>query len=244
MTVDSVNLYLEILEFSSNKTSPIIVNSKLNDIKIISIENVILNDYEDSSKATAECAIIKIKKKSKVTFQNKKDFKLNGEYKNIIKGGAQATIIFPSSNGEYIIIGNKTAIASDGLLKFNGGKFNITTKTGAPRRLYNILKGWWITCWISLLIGQKDSIIGPNINILYSYEAIEGMSIRIYSGKIKATATDDGLNAAGGISNDEKPSPPHLLGEGPNLGPSGGGNSSYFISIYGGEINVFVMEMD
>ena len=65
------------------------------------------------------------------------------------------------------------------------------------------------------------------------------MSIRIYSGKIIATATDDGLNAAGGSSSDEKPSPPHLLGEGPNPGPSGGGNSSYFISIYGGEINVF-----
>ena len=345
ISVDSVNLYLENLELSSKKTSPIIVNSKLNDIKIISIENVILNDYEDSSTTSGECATIKIKKKSKVTFKNKKDFKLNGECKNIIKGGAQATIIFGSSKGEYTIVGNKTAIASDGLLKFNGGIFNITTKTGDAIKsspedddtdslgkiiindgtfniqsfsdafqaknkilikngIFNIktengyqsktfdkdtgsAKGFKVSnnvtgCEIRvsngtfslntaddgfhsnsnltlingnytiyskddglhaefhLLIGKKDSTTGPNINILYSYEAIEGMSIRIYSGKIIATATDDGLNAAGGSSSsDERPSPPHLLGEGPNPGPSGGGNSSYFISIYGGEINVF-----
>ena len=344
ISVESVNLYLENLELSSKKTSPIIVNSKLNDIKIISIENVILNDYEDSSTTTGECATIKIKKKSKVIFQNKKDFKLTGDCKNVIKGGAQASIIFSSSNGEYTIVGNKTAIASDGLLKFNGGKFNVTTKTGDAIKsspedddtdslgkliindgIFNIqsfsdafqaknkilikngtfniktengyqsktfdkdtgsAKGFKVSnnatgCEIRvsngnfslntaddsfhsngnltiingnyliyskddglhaefhLLIGKKDSTIGPNINILYSYEAIEGMSIRIYSGKINATATDDGLNAAGGSSSDESPFPPHLLREGPKPGPSGGGNSSYFISFYGGEINVF-----
>lgn len=32
-----------------------------------------------------------------------------------------------------------------------------------------------------------------------NYEAIEGMLIRIYSGKINITAIDDGINAAGGI---------------------------------------------
>ena len=285
ISVESINLYLENLELSSKKTSPIIVNSKLNDIKIISIKNVILNDNEDSSTTTGECATIKIKKKSKVTFQNKNDFKLNGECKNIIKGGAQATIIFDSSNGEYTIVGNKTAIASDGLLKFNGGKFNITTKTGDAIKsspedddtdslgkiiinggTFNIqsfsdafqaknkilikngtfdiktengyqsktfdkdtgsAKGFKVSnnatgCEIRvsngnfilntaddgfhsnanltlingnykiyskddglhaefhLLIGKKNSTIGPNINILYSYEAIEGMSIRIY----------------------------------------------------------------
>ena len=40
----SVNLFLQNLELSSSKTSPIIVTSKLSDIKIISIENVILKD--------------------------------------------------------------------------------------------------------------------------------------------------------------------------------------------------------
>ena len=32
-----------------------------------------------------------------------------------------------------------------------------------------------------LIIGTKDQTRIPNINILYSNEAIEGMSIRIYS---------------------------------------------------------------
>ena len=74
-----------------------------------------------------------------------------------------------------------------------------------------------------------------------SYEAIEGMSIRIYSGKINATATDDGINAGGSSSSDARPRPEPWLNEGGRTTPGGGGsgNSSYFISIYGGEINVF-----
>ena len=350
---DSVNLYLENLELSSSKTSPIIVNSKLNDVKIISIKNVILKDLENSLTTTGECATIKIKKKTNVTFENQNDFKLTGECKNVIKGGAQATIIFASSNGEYTITANKTAIASDGLLIFNGGKFNITTKTGDAIKsdpedtdkdslgkiviedgTFNIqsysdafqaknkmiikkgtfdiktengyqsstfnkdngsAKGFKVSnnstgCEIivyngefnlntaddafhsngnltlingnykiytkddglhaefHLLIGKKDLTACPNIDILNSYEGIEGMSIRIYSGKINVVASDDGINAAGGTSNeqggggDDHHGPPHILKEPPQPDPHGGGssgNSSYFISIYGGEINVF-----
>ena len=86
------------------------------------------------------------------------------------------------------------------------------------------------------------------------------MSITIYNGKINVTASDDGLNAAGGDSNNDidipGSNPPHFLssknikksnlGSGPNTGsgpssgpnpspgpnqPGGGGNSSYYISI-------------
>ena len=68
------------------------------------------------------------------------------------------------------------------------------------------------------------------------------MSIRIYSGKINVTSSDDGINAAGGRSTngDDRPSPLRNLkiNEGPK--PLGGcWNSCYFISIYGGEVNVF-----
>ena len=130
ISADSVSLYLENLELSSSKTSPIIIKSKLNDVKLIAIQNVILKDLEDSATTTGECATIKIKKKSKVTFENLNDFKLIGDCKNVIKGGAEVTIIFASSNGEYNIEANKTAIASDGLLTFKGGIFTITTETG------------------------------------------------------------------------------------------------------------------
>ena len=348
--VSSVNLFLQNLELSSNKTSPIIVSSKLSDIKIISIENVILKDLEDSSTTSGECAVIKIKKKSKVSFKNEKDFKLIGNCKNVIKGGSQASIIFESSNGEYNINGYNNGIASDDSLTFNGGIFTITTQngdaiksspddtdtdslgkiiinngtfkiesysdgfqakskiiinngnfdiktengynsntfdkdtgsakgfkvsnnvTGCEIRVYNgefnlntaddsfhsngnltLINGNYkiysgddgLHAEFHLLIGKNDSSKIPNINILNSYEAIEGMSIRIYSGKINVTASDDGMNAAGGSSSsDVQPGPgpgPHSLNE-PNPGPTpsgNSGNSSYFISIYGGEINIF-----
>ena len=35
---------------------------------------------------------------------------------------------------------------------------------------------------------------------MYSYEALEAMAIRVYSGKINCTATDDGINATSGKS--------------------------------------------
>ena len=344
--VASVNLYLQNLNLTSYTTAPIIINSNLKNIKIISIENVILNNLEDSSTTTGECAVIKVKKTSQVTFKNQKDFKLNGNCKNIIKGGAQTSLIFESSDGEYIINANQNGISTDDYLKFNGRKFIITTQTGdaiksspddtdldsmgkiivndgsfniqsysdAFQAKNNIIikkgnfniktekgydsssfnkdtgsaKGFKVSnnstgCGIKiyngdfylntpddsfhsngnltiidgkfiiysgddglhagfhLLIGKNDSSTTPNINILKSYEAIEGMSIRIYSGKINVTATDDGINSAGGSSSsDAQPRPgPRTNGPGPSPSPGGGGNASYFISIYGGEINVF-----
>ena len=77
------------------------------------------------------------------------------------------------------------------------------------------------------------------------------MTITINSGRIVATAEDDGINAAGGDSGDQpRPGPRPWpwnktrnnlrngrLGEpGPGPSPGGRGNASYYISIYGGEV--------
>ena len=351
ISAKSVELYLQNLNLASSLTSPIIVDKKLTGVKIISIENVVLNDLEDPTTTTGECAVIKVKKNSQVTFSNQNDFTLNGNCKNVIKGGAKSSIIFDSSNGVYTVNAYQNGISSDDYLKFNGGKFVVTTKTGdaiksspddtdteslgkifvnggtfeiesysdgfqaknniiIKKGTFNIktengytsstfdkdtgsAKGFKVSnnstgCYIKvydgefslntaddafhsngnltlidgnyliyagddglhaefhLLIGKSDSSTTPNINILNSYEAIEGMSIRIYSGKINATATDDGMNAAGGSSSSDVapgpgpgPGPRSNLAEGPTPGGGGSGNASYFISIYGGEINVF-----
>ena len=294
ISLSSVDLNLENLDLTSSTTSPIIVNKNLDNVNIISLGNVVLQDLEDQTTTTGECAVIKIKKKATVTFSNKKDFKLTGKCKNVIKGGSLANIIFEKSDGEYIINAYQNGISSDNLVQFNGGKFTITTETGdgiksspdetdteslgrifvyggtfnvksysdafqAANKLYIIggtfsiqtengytsqtfdgdtmsAKGFKVSnnttgCEIKiydgtfglntaddafhsngnmtlingnykiysrddglhaefhLIIGTKDQSKTPNINILYSYEAIEGMSIRIYSGKINATAT-------------------------------------------------------
>ena len=308
---NSVNLYLQHLMLSSKKTAPIIITNNLKDIKIINVQNTILNDYEDPDKTDGECAVIKIKKNSIVHFQNYETFQLYGECKNIIRGVSNVSLIFEKSDeGEYIIYTNKTAISTDGYLQFNGGMFTIfsdygdaikcspddwdTTSLGkilikdgtfkircygdAITAKYNITilngqfdiktqdgfdsekydenessKGFKVTndsvsselkiysgkfylntaddafrsnrdltilegdytiysrddgiCAKYLLtLGKKYA---PNdnlkINILYSFEALEGMKMVIYSGKIIATSDDDGINASGVVKKTETP---------------------------------------
>ena len=317
----SIILYLENLEISSSKTAPITINSNLKEIKLINVQNSILNDYEDSSTTKGECAVIKIKKNSELIIENQNFFYLNGYCKNIIKGGDQVSIKFENSNGEYIINANKTAIATDGYLEFNGGKFTIdamggdaikcspdeTDKTNLGKILINdghfniecyndaftatnnieivkgvftiktengydsktfnsseeSAKGFKVTnnetgseivindgdfdlntaddafhsngdlkllagkyklssgddglhAGLNLVLGKKDEPNDKlNVNILHSYEAIEGMTITIYSGRINVTAEDDGINGAGGEGGDMPPGP----GPGPRPGP-------------------------
>ena len=52
ISVSSVNLYLQNLELSSSKTAPIIVNSKLDNVKIISLGGVVLQDLEGQTTTT------------------------------------------------------------------------------------------------------------------------------------------------------------------------------------------------
>ena len=350
----SVVLYLQHLDLSSKTTSPITVNSKLNGVKIINIQNTTLKDYEEETTTSGECSVIKVKKQSVVSFENQGLFTLYGDCKNIIKGGAEASLIFENSNGEYKITAYKTAIASDGYLEFNLGKYTIVSKsgdaiksnpedtdteslgkilinsgtfniqclndaftaktnitivngvfdiktengydsttfdkevssakgfkvknnaTGCEMKVYDgdfslntaddafhsnrdltILKGKYIIyagddgvhAEFNLVLGEKDAPLeNLDLQVLHSYEALEGMTVTIYSGKIVATAEDDGINAAGGDSGDGPippgPWPPQkhkFLGKTrePRPGPGPRGNASYYISIYGGDVNVF-----
>ena len=307
---DSVTLYLQNLYLSSKKNSPIIVTKNLKDIKIANIENTTLNDLENKKTTTGECAVIKIGKNSVVYIGNNDVFTLNGECRDVIKGGEQTSIIFEKTSGEYIINSKKTAIESDGLLQFNGGtftinsengdaiksepsdekslgkilinygkfnihcfndaftaknnitiyngKFEITTEEGYDSESYNeteSAKGFKLTnnetgCGITIYSGdfklntaddafrsnrditilsgdfeiytkddaicaKYDLVIGEKnapleelfINVKKSYEALEGMTVTIYSGKIICNAKDDGINASGPIKKERNRRP-------------------------------------
>ena len=298
---NSVTLYLQNLNLSSKKNSPIIVSKNLKDVKIINLENTILTDLENKKTTTGECAVIIIGQNSTAYIRNEEIFTLKWECKSIIKGGKQTSIIFENSEGDYIINAKNTAIESDGLLEFNGwifninsengdaikskpsdsdkdslgkilindgtfniqcfndgitsknnieiikGKFNITTEKGYESETYNETessKGFKVTnnetgCGIIINSGEFiintaddaihsnrditiltgkfkintkddaicakfDLILGPKdapseklfINIENSYEALEGMTVTIYSGKIICKAIDDGINAS------------------------------------------------
>ena len=59
---NSVEVYLKNILLSSSTTAPITVNSELTGVKIVAVDNVILNNKEDEN-STGECAVIKVKKK-------------------------------------------------------------------------------------------------------------------------------------------------------------------------------------
>ena len=297
-----VTLYLQNLDLSSKKNSPIIVTKNSKDVKIINLENTVLTDLEDKKTTTGECAVIKVSQNSTLSIENNGILTLNGQCKSIIKGGKQASIVFEKAEGEYIINARKTAIESDSLLQFDGGKFtirsengdaiksqpddsdkeslgkilikdgtfnihsfndaitaknnieilkgtfNITTENGYDSETFDeneSAKGFKLTnnetgCGIliysgdfkvnaaddafrsnrditilggkfniksrddaicakyDLVLGQKDAPLEElTVNIENSYEALEGMTVTILSGKIKARAIDDGINASG-----------------------------------------------
>ena len=126
---NSVEVYLQNILLSSSTTAPITVNSKLTGVKIVALENVILQNKEEEN-STGECAVIKVKKNSEVTIENQNTFTLSGSCKNVIKGGEETSIIFGNSEGTYTIDAENNGIASDGYLEFNGGIFNINTNSG------------------------------------------------------------------------------------------------------------------
>ena len=372
---NSVDLLLQNIDLTSTKTAPIEIASNLKDVKIINVQNTTLNDLENPSTTKGECAVIKIKKDTKIYLENQGFFKMNGTCKNIIKGGDNVSIIFDSSGGEYIINANATAIATDGYLEFNKGTytikagadaikcspdetdnknigkilikdgnfniecledaftatnnitivngiFNIKTEKGYDSKTFDkdesSAKGFKLTnnvtgceikiyggefyinsaddsfhskgdltvysgnytiysgddglhAGLNLVLGIKNASLDDlDLKIFNSYEALEGMTITIYSGKFILTAEDDGINGAGGNGGDE-PGPGPGPGPGPRPDPpgpwppendsdsdwpwpprndsdddwppgpppGGRGNASYYISIYGGQINVF-----
>ena len=363
----SVSLYLQNLNLTSYKTAPIIVTSKSQDVQIINLQDTELNDFEDSSTTTGECAVIKILKKCSVSFKNLGTFKLNGKCKNVIKGLKQTSITFEKSEGEYIINAQKNGISSEHLLEFNTGTYTISTEEGdgiicspdeddtvslgkilindgtfnlhtyhdAFTAANNIIifkgnfdiktengydtttydenksyKGFKLTnnqtgCEIKIYSGtfsfntaddafhskgdikilsgnyvikskddgistKQNLVLGEknapkenlNIEILNSYEALEGMTITIYSGKIICTATDDGINSAGessgfgpgpGGRNHSQRDPfgndtdrPHRRnhseegsGSEGRRPPSMRGNASYYVSLYDAEVYIY-----
>ena len=98
-------------------------------------------------------------------------------------------------------------------IRVYSGNFMLNTADDAFRsnRDITILKGNitiltrddGICAKYNLVLGIKDGPLDElKILIIMSYEALEGMTIKIYSGKIKAKATNDGINASGAVRSD------------------------------------------
>lgn len=94
-----------------------------------------------------------------------------------IKAGSNLNIY----QGTFTIDSADDAIHSNTSVYINDGTFEISTGDDAIHAEDNL------------------NIQSGNINILESYEGIEGYHIDISGGKIQLVASDDGLNAAGGV---------------------------------------------
>ena len=101
-------------------------------------------------------------------------------------------------------------------IKIYSGDFKLNTADDAFRsnRDLTILKGSIIIfagddaicAKYDLVLGVKNGPLDDlKITIVHSYEALEGMTITIYSGKIRAKASNDGVNASGPIRHPEEP---------------------------------------
>ena len=345
---DSVYLYLENLELSSSIDSPIYIDRYLKDIKIIALNNVNISDYEERSTTGGDCATIKIKRRSEVTFYNYNSFYIKGTCKNVIKGASNVSLIFESTPGEYIIDAFYIGIASEGSILFKGGIFNITTeisdgihvkpdandieslgniiikdgtfyirshcdafqsrnkieiengnfdiktgegfndshydsetgnakgfevtnnKIGSEIIIYNgnfivntpddsfhsdgnltLINGNYtiysssdaIQAFDYLLIGEKNSVEGPNISIMNCKEGIEGKNLVINSGKINIKSKNDGINSSkknktNEINSNSKPNLNINGGEINIIYNDNGLDSNGDINLLGGDINL------
>ena len=115
-----------------------------------------------------------------------------------------------SSKG-FKITNNETGCG----IKIYSGNFKINTADDAFRsnRDITIISGNFaietkddaICAKYDLVLGKKDApVTDLNITILSSYEAIEGMTVVIYSAKIRSYSDDDGINASGPIKKERR----------------------------------------
>ena len=142
--------------------------------------------------------------------------------------------------GTFEINAQADALQAETLLRVDGGKITAQTGGGSQNASTNQnvdANGAW-GAWGSGSSTSDDGvhadsalvISGGTIHIEKSYEGLEGLSIDISGGTIGLTASDDGINAAGGSDSSS-------LGGRPGQNSFSGDSSSY-IRITGGKLTI------
>ena len=135
------------------------------------------------------------------------------------------------SNGTFVIDSADDSVHSNASIVVNGGTFEIASGDDGFHA------------------DEALTVTAGTINITESYEGLEALNLNITGGDIKLVATDDGLNAAGGIDSsgfggfrgNDRFGGPGGGGPGGRGGPGGGGegsSSNGTIVISGGTIYI------
>lgn len=135
----------------------------------------------------------------------------NGSSMKGLKAGSGMLI----NGGTFRIDAADDALHSDTALNVNGGNFHINTGDDA------------------LHAEEKLTITGCELLIERSYEGLEAEHVAVKGGNIRLTATDDGINAAGGTDGSGEGGRDHMSRPG---GMHGSGNGS--IEISGGTLYI------
>lgn len=143
---------------------------------------------------------------------------------------AESTCTIEISGGTFNLNCADDAVHSDGYILITGGKFEIQTGDDG------------VHADTSLTVGTEGAALGqPKITVETCYEGLEAGNVYIYDGDISITASDDGINAAGGSDSSDTNTGFNPGGQPGRPGQNTGGTattSNYSINIYGGEIFV------
>lgn len=187
---------------------------------------------------------------------SKSDLTLNGAGSlNIESAGGHGIVSkddLKITDGDYSINAATHGLSANDMLGIGGGVFSIVSGEDSIHCDTNI----WIENGTFEISAGDDAVhadetlvvCGGNIHISDSYEGLEALDIQITGGDISITASDDGLNAAGGtdqsgfggMGNDAFGRPGGHPNKGQGGGPGGmqSGSSDGSIVITGGTLYI------
>lgn len=187
-----VVLVLENLDLTSTSGATVSVNKEA-EVKVIISGNVVLTDNENPADENSEDADVadafdgaafKAKANSSVYVTGDGTLTINGNAKNGIKAGDDASLIFDG------VTVNINAV-NDGI----NGNYDVTLLSGN----FTIAAGDdAIHADHILTIGDPNSGEGPTIRVTSSEEGLEGTVVNIHGGDISIVSSDDAVNAANG----------------------------------------------
>lgn len=191
-----VTLILGGITLTSEDTAPICCG-KSSQVSIIAkagtvnrlADSAANNSTDNPSNTEAENAVIKCKDGSNVTIGGTGSIQITAKGKNGIKSGAStdregsASLTIKDVSLSLTAPVND-AVNAESLLTVESGKLSISAADDA------------LHCDYELIVGQKDSREGPDVDIAQCYEGLEGAKVTVYSGDITVHSSDDGINAA------------------------------------------------
>jgi hypothetical protein len=188
--VTGVVLVLSDLDLTSTSGAPVSVNKNA-EAQIIISGSVTLTDAENPEDETStdetvadafDGAAIKIKAGASVYLTGSGRLIINGEAKNGIKAGDEASLVIDGLTLD--ISAANDAINANYDLAILGGTVSVSAGDDA------------IHADRILTIGNAETGAGPAISVTESCEGLEGSVVNIFGGTVSVSSEDDGVNAA------------------------------------------------